>query len=157
MDSSESATDGRPGGVWASPNGLASPALLCIETFSAPATASSDGENGRVPMEAVCELRGPVWPMRPPRESTELSPFHRRGPFDAPLLVIVVRRFLYSKNQAATARARNTTAPRIPPTMAPICFDDVLDALPTGRALVPAVELELDDDADADVDADVVV
>ncbi len=43
--------------------------------------------------------------------------------------------------------------------MAPICFDDVFDALPTGRALVLVVELELDvdEDVDTDVDEDAVV
>ncbi len=58
------------------------------------ATASSDGENGKVPIDAVCGLWRLVSPMRPPRESTELSPFHRRGPCAALLLVTVVRRFL---------------------------------------------------------------
>ena len=41
--------------------------------------------------------------------------------------------------------------------MAPMCFDDVFDALPTGRALVLVVELELDVDVDTDVDEDAVV
>ena len=81
--------DGRPGEACVSANGLASLGLLYIEGFSAASIASSDGKNGRVPTESVRTLRRPVLsPMSPPREWTELSPFHRPGPCRALLLAI---------------------------------------------------------------------